>query len=534
MTSLLSRNTEGSPTLAGANLEGISPTRTASNELNNEVTIIEISPHCDSVTAFQRLLNGLKSHSQHLFFLDSALRHPGMSRYSFLGCQPFLVLKSKGRNITVANDTGVKEMEGNPFAVLRSYLRAFSGGVLQYAPTALSFAGLPTICRTGGAVGYLGYDLHHFLERLPRNTVDDLGFPDMYFGFYDKFVVYDHEEDRCFLVGRNLQEKRVQEFTDLLVASGGEERGLKGLNHKRKRCQPRTRTVRGQLKGNFTRRAYLEAVRQAKEYIARGDIYQVNLSQRFQTELNSAPHELYLRLRDINPAPFSAYLQFEDNAIVSSSPERFLKVQAVSASGGQASRRVQTRPIKGTRPRGKDPASDQRLMAELLHSSKDNAELTMIVDLERNDLGKVCNYGSIKVIEKKRLEAHPTVFHLVATVEGDLYPHCDLVNLLKATFPGGSVTGAPKIRAMEIIDELEPTSRSVYTGAIGYIGFDGSMDLAIAIRTFLIKGASTQTPGGATAFFQAGGGIVADSRPEEEYRETLFKSKALIESLYEC
>ncbi|HHT9121214.1 MAG TPA: aminodeoxychorismate synthase component I, partial [Candidatus Hypogeohydataceae bacterium YC41] len=373
------------------------------------------------------------------------------------------------------------------------------------------------------------YDLHHFLERLPKNTIDDLEFPDMHFGFYDKFVVYDHEENRCFLVGRNLQSSDMQELTALLSTPSGEVKGPCSVPARLARCSNRarqgrtlhlTRKKKCQLKGNFTKREYLQAVRKAKEYIARGDIYQVNLSQRFHTELSIAPHELYMRLRGINPAPFSSYLQFGDNAIVSSSPERFLRVQ---------SGRVQTCPIKGTRPRGTNPASDQKLMAELLNSSKDNAELTMIVDLERNDLGKVCNYGSVKVIEKRRLEAHPTVFHLVATIEGDLYPRYDLVDLLKATFPGGSVTGAPKIRAMEIIDELEPTSRSVYTGAIGYIGFDGSMDMAIAIRTFLIKGSQMQ--GGATAFFQAGGGIVADSKPEEEYRETLFKSRALIESL---
>ncbi|HHT9154987.1 MAG TPA: aminodeoxychorismate synthase component I [Candidatus Tripitaka sp. YC43] len=474
---------------------------------NVPLQTIEISPHCDAVTAFQRLLGG---RPRHLFFLDSALRQHGLSRYSLLGCQPFLVLKSKGTNITVEDGTGVpQEREGNPFEVLRSYLRTFRVGATRWAAPGESEAALPPICRAGVAVGYLGYDLHHFLERLPKNATDDLEFPDMYFGFYDKFVVYDHREGRCFLVGRNLGDD-VQEFTAPLSAPGAEAA----------RRVATTKGKRRQVKGNFTKRGYLEAIRQAKEYIARGDIYQVNLSQRFQTELDCAPHELYLRLREINPAPFSAYLQFGDNVIISSSPERFLKVEAVAP---QASRRVQTCPIKGTRPRGINPSSDQRLMEELLHSTKDNAELTMIVDLERNDLGKVCNYGSVKVLEKKRLEAHPTVFHLVATVGGDLYPQYDLVDLLKATFPGGSVTGAPKIRAMEIIDELEPTSRSVYTGAIGYMGLNGSMDLAIAIRTFLIKGHS--------ASFQVGGGIVADSRPEEEYQETLFKSRALVESL---
>jgi para-aminobenzoate synthetase component 1 len=369
------------------------------------------------------------------------------------------------------------------------------------------------------------------VERLPRNTIDDLGFPDMYFGFYDKFIVYDHEADKCFLAG-NLKDSEIKELTALLSAPerARQARTLHlsstGVSATERARLARTLHANKHLKGNFTKNEYLDAVRQAKEYIASGDIYQVNLSQRFQTDLNCAPHELYLRLRDINPAPFSSYLQFGNHTVVSSSPERFLRVQGAAR---QAMRRVQTLPIKGTRPRGKDGESDKKFMAELFDSPKDNAELTMIVDLERNDLGKVCSYGSVKVIEKKRLETHPTVFHLVATVEGDLHPGYDLIDLLKATFPGGSVTGAPKIRAMEIIDELEPTSRSVYTGAIGYIGFDGSMDLAMAIRTFLIKDSHTQ--GGATAFFQAGGGIVADSNPESEYQETLFKSRALMEAL---
>ncbi|MFN3466988.1 MAG: anthranilate synthase component I family protein, partial [Candidatus Brocadiales bacterium] len=346
---------------------------------------IEVTPHCDGVVAFQRLLSGYGPHPRHLFFLDSALRHHGLSHYSILGCQPFLVLKSKGHTITVEDDAGdPQKKEGNPFEVLRSYLRAFrvEDTVGAYCNMPLP---LPDICRTGVAVGYLGYDLRHFLECLPSNTVDDLKFPDMYFGFYDKFVVYDHKEGRCFLVGKNL-EGDIQELSALLSAPGV-GRGTA--------CRTSTKK-KHQLKGNFTKKRYIEAIRQAKEYIARGDIYQVNLSQRFQTELEGAPHELYLRLRDINPAPFSAYLQFEDNVIISSSPERFLRVH-----GG----RVQTCPIKGTRPRGADPASDQRLMTELLHSPKDNAELAMIVDLERNDLGKVCCYGSVRVMDKRRLEA---------------------------------------------------------------------------------------------------------------------------------
>ena len=268
------------------------------------------------------------------------------------------------------------------------------------------------------------------------------------------------------------------------------------------------------LKYNFPKERYINAIRRIKDYIAAGDVYQVNLSQRIETHIDIPPYELYKRLRSVNPAPFSGYLGFDEVAIISSSPERFLKMNA---------RHVQTRPIKGTRPRDKDRNTDEFLKQALLLSPKDNAELTMIIDLERNDLSRVCDYGSVKVTERKVLEAYPTVYHLVATIEGDLYERYDFIDLLKATFPGGSITGAPKIRAMQIIDELEPTQRSVYTGAIGYIGFNGNADMNIAIRTFIMKGN--------TVYFQVGSGIVADSDEEEEYEETMHKASALIESL---
>ena len=268
------------------------------------------------------------------------------------------------------------------------------------------------------------------------------------------------------------------------------------------------------LKSNFTHEEYLRAVAMAREYICAGDIFQVNLSQRFEADLNIPPYELYQRLRQINPAPFASYLNFDDVSIIGASPERFLKV-----SGDW----VETRPVQGTRPRGKTEAEDKALAQELLSSMKDRAENIMIVDLERNDIGRVCRYGTVRVTETAVLETFPTVFHLTSTVVGRLSPGKGRVDLLKATFPGGSITGAPKIRAMEIIDELEPTRRSVYTGAIGYLSFDGGMDLNIVIRTILVKNGK--------AYFQVGGGIVYDSEPEAEYQETLDKGKALIQAL---
>ena len=226
------------------------------------------------------------------------------------------------------------------------------------------------------------------------------------------------------------------------------------------------------------------------------------------------PYELYRRLRRINPAPFASYLNFDDVTVVSASPERFLRIRGDL---------VETRPIKGTRPRGKDPATDAAMAKELVNSVKDQAEHVMIVDLERNDLGRVCSYGTVRVSELAALEKYATVFHLTSTVEGRLRPGKDVIDLLKATFPGGSITGAPKVRAMEIIDELEPTRRSVYTGSIGYLGFDGSTDLDIVIRTILVKEGR--------AYFQVGGAVVYDSDPEGEYDETLDKAKALMHAL---
>jgi para-aminobenzoate synthetase component 1 len=268
------------------------------------------------------------------------------------------------------------------------------------------------------------------------------------------------------------------------------------------------------IKGSFTHESYLKAVQRAREYICAGDIFEVNLSQRFRAPLPVPPYELYKRLRAINPAPFASYFNFEGVSIVGASPERFLKVTGD---------RVETRPIKGTKPRGKTPEEDKELSDDLLASKKDRAENIMIVDLERNDLGRVCRYGTVKVTELCTLETWPTVFHLTSTVVGQLREDKGIIGLLKAAFPGGSITGAPKVRAMEIIEELEPTRRGPYTGSLGYIGFDGDADLDIVIRTIVVKGG--------IAYFQVGGAVVYDSDPESEYVETLDKGRAMMRAL---
>jgi para-aminobenzoate synthetase component 1 len=270
----------------------------------------------------------------------------------------------------------------------------------------------------------------------------------------------------------------------------------------------------GKLTSTFTKAAYINAIARAKEHIVAGDIYQVNLSQRFSLPWGESPWELYKRLQRINPAPFAAYLHYPGFAVVSASPERFLR---------RTGDLIETRPIKGTRPRGKRPVEDRRLAQELEASAKDRAEHIMIVDLERNDLGRVAEIGSVRVAKMMALERFPTVHHLVSTIQARLPREKSVGDLLRATFPGGSITGAPKIRSMEIIDELEPMSRGVYTGAIGYLSATGDLDLNIAIRTLVVKNG--------VAHFHAGGGIVHDSGPAAEYQETLDKAKALFDAL---
>jgi para-aminobenzoate synthetase component I len=343
-----------------------------------------------------------------------------------------------------------------------------------------------------------------------------MGFPDLALGLYDVVLALDHEARRAFLLSSGLpetvpharmarQRARLDRFAALLAAAPP----LPPL-------APAGREVR--VASNFTRPAYEAAVARVVEYILAGDIFQANLSQRFTAELPDGLDrlDLYRRLRARNPVPFAALLEHGEVAVLSASPERFLSLHG---------RSVETRPIKGTRPRGATPEDDAQLAAELLASEKDRAENVMIVDLLRNDLSRVCRDHTVLTPEVCALESFATVHHLVSTVTGELAEVVDAVDLLRATFPGGSITGAPKIRAMEIIAELEPTRRGPYCGAIGWLGFDGSMDTSITIRTYCLKGR--------TVTFQAGGGITADSDPAAEYEETLAKARALIAALRE-
>ncbi len=434
------------------------------------------------------------------FFIDSSLSDTKSGRFSFLGSEPVAEIFVKDGKTLITRNGRDKIFSGRPMEALRKLLAACPVESDEHVP-------FPC-----GAVGYFGYDLCHQFERLPCTTVDDIVFPDMYFALHDFVITVDHAENRAFAVSVNLSGAPKRKFRNR--SRRRLDSLIKNAEIEPSEIPPPSETA-GTPESNFEKNDYLAAVVRAKEYITAGDIYQVNLSQRFSLRAARRPADLYRVLRRVNPAPFSAFIGFGRRAVLSSSPERFMKLRG---------RRAETRPIKGTRPRREgDEDFNTRMRAELLASEKDAAELAMIVDLERNDLGRAAEFGTVKVVEPRVLEEYPTVYHLVATVEADLREDVDAPGLIEVSFPGGSITGAPKIRAMEIIDELEPTRRAAYTGSIGYIGFDGNMDTNIVIRTILMK--ETQ------AFFQVGGGIVADSDPEAEYRETMDKGLALVQAL---
>ncbi|MEO8201364.1 MAG: aminodeoxychorismate synthase component I, partial [Gemmatimonadota bacterium] len=383
--------------------------------------------------------------------------------------------------------------------------------------------GLPPF--QGGAAGYLGYEFGGAFERLPQPRYNQLHLPDVAIGIYDWVIAWDHQVGKAWIIstgmpdiGERRSRRAEQRLRAVLVMLGGPVPRIERENRAETAAAPTfpVPTAPSTIRSTFTPERYQEAVRKIVEYILSGDVFQVNLSQRFEAPAPRDAFTLYRRLRVINPAPFSAYFDCGAGVIASASPERFLRFDPTT-------REVETRPIKGTRPRGATPSEDDALRLELEQSEKDRAENVMIVDLLRNDLSRVCRPGSVKVPSLLAVESHPTVHHLVSTVVGELLTEYDLRDLLRATFPGGSVTGAPKIRAMEIIAELEPTRRGPYCGSIGYWSLSGAMDTNIVIRTYVLVGDRI--------YFSAGGGVVADSNPESEYQETLDKAKALMDAL---
>ena len=450
--------------------------------------VIELGPVPEPLEVCERL-----AHLPYPILLDSAAGHDRTGRYSYFAADPVRVFEAR--------------VPDDPLPAARGALRACAA---EGDPALPPFQ--------GGLAGFIGYDYGRVLERVPAPRSDDLDVPDVLLGLYDWVISWDHQAERAWLVSTGLpaqgadRAERAARRADavrerLTRPAGTAVQRAKGEG-------PGPAAAAAPLRSNFTRTQYLAAVSRVREYILAGDLFQANISQRFDAPLAGAPFELYCRLRHRSPAPYAAWFDAGRFQLMSASPERFLRLDG---------RRVETRPIKGTRPRSTDPARDAGLAAELSASAKDRAENVMIVDLLRNDLSRVCRPGSVRATELLALEAHPTVFHLVSTVTGELEPACDAFDLLRAAFPGGSITGAPKLRAMEVIAELEPSRRAAYCGSIGYLSVTGDMDTSIVIRTCIATGGR--------AYFQAGGGIVADSDPAAEYEETLDKARALIESL---
>ena len=461
------------------------------------------------VTAFLRLRHG----GGPAFLFESVEGGERIGRYSFLGRDPFQAISAVDNQVTIARGDSVSVEQGNFFEVLERELSPYRSA---------SVPGLPPL--TGGAVGYVGYDAVRWIERIPDRQPRDTELPDADLRFYDTLVAFDHAKHRVFLIanahvkpdcGDSELERayadaqtRLDELQDALSTPRVGEEGVRSLEP----LPPGS--IADGMESNFKRQEFEDAVRKAREYIFAGDIFQVVLSQRFQKRVSVDPFDVYRCLRMLNPSPYLFFLEWDDTALLGSSPEIMVRVEDGLAM---------VHPIAGTRRRGKNVEEDQALEKELLADAKELAEHRMLLDLGRNDIGRVARFGTVEVSRREIIERYSHVMHIVSQVEGRLRGDKTVVDAFRAGFPAGTVSGAPKIRAMEIIDELEKSRRGIYSGAVGYVDFAGNLDTCIAIRTLQIhKGVATA---------QAGAGIVADSVPESEYFETIDKASALYEAL---
>ena len=455
------------------------------------------------VAAYLRLAR----HARYAFLLESVEGGEKIARYTFVGANPLEVFRYAGGACIVEGEGRMHWEHSNPIEFLRHRIG-------RYRPVRVP--GLPPL--VGGAIGYFAYDMVRLIERIPAKNPDEIGLDDAVLMLYLGLVAFDHVQHRMWIV-RNvytegeggLRAKYDAAAREVAATRRALEQPLpqnKGARRKPRRVAPL------RITSNFRPRDYLAAVRRAKRYIRAGDIFQVVVSQRFAARTHADPFEIYRALRVVNPSPYLYYLKLGDLAVVGSSPEMLVKVQG---------REAFYRPIAGTRPRGRDEKEDFRLEAELARDPKERAEHIMLVDLGRNDLGRVCEYGSVRVEKLMFVERYSHVMHLVSSLRGRLRSGVDCFDALMACFPAGTLSGAPKVRAMEIIDELEPTRRGIYAGGILYLDFSGNLDSCIALRTLVAKDGA--------AYVQAGGGIVADSVPQREYQESVNKARALILAL---
>ena len=442
------------------------------------------------------------------YLLESAEGDGKLARYSFIGIDPFLVFQSKGLKIEVIKEDKKIVLYENPLLYLRKLFDNFK---------IIPIEGLPRFF--GGGVGYFGYDMVRFIEKLPEKKIIDSKMPDCILIFARTTLVIDHLTHQLWIIINNpldqlskevAYDEAVEQIEKIIV----QIKKPIPLEELKKKVRKNNRGDNNILKSNVTREEFIEKVKRAKEYILAGDIFQVVLSQCLTKKTGLHPFEVYRSLRSLNPSPYMYYLDYGEIQVVGASPEPLVRLT------GEL---VESKPIAGTRPRGKNEAEDIELEKDISNDEKERAEHTMLVDLARNDLGRICRPGTVEVSNFMKVEKFSHVMHLVSEVKGKIQPDKDAFDVLEACFPAGTVSGAPKVRAMEIIDELEPNYRGPYAGAVGYIGFNGNMDTCITIRTIIFKGDQ--------AYIQAGAGIVADSIPEMEYKETLNKSKAMLEAM---
>lgn len=420
-------------------------------------------------------------------------------RYSIAGIKPIASVMGKNEQLMITNKQGTIVKEGKPLDLFKDWFQQY---YTESDPNLPDFQ--------GGAIGFISYDCVRHFEKLPAVAVDDLETPDIYFLLFDDVAVYDHQTSKLWLITHYYHEQEKQHAENKLQKM--KDSWTSEVNNVK---QPEL-MVNGPSSNpiTFSEKGFKEAVEAIKTYISQGDVFQVNLSVRQHFALENHPFKIYETLRKVNPSPYMAYLHFPEFQIISGSPELLVKRQGDVVS---------TRPIAGTRSRGKDEQEDLKLANELVENEKERAEHVMLVDLERNDLGRVCEYGSVHVNEFMVIEKYSHVMHIVSNVKGTLKKEANYADVIKATFPGGTITGAPKVRTMEIIEELEPTRRGIYTGSIGWIGFDENMELNIVIRTMITKDGF--------GYVQSGAGIVIDSNPDYEYKEALKKARALVQAI---
>lgn len=471
-------------------------------ELSQQYTMIPISVEMEGdtetpITLFKKLCKSPNS-----YLLESVEGGVKRGRYSYIGRNPFMILKGYENLLIIQKGAQVKQEKGDVLKIMKEIMQEYQAPSLENMPDF-----------TGGAVGYIAYDVVRNYERLPQYNGDDIQLPDLHLMIAEEVIVYDHVKQKIIIIvntptGKDARELYENAVIRLKEIQGEIQRGFY--------MEPRQFEKGASIKytSNETKESFIEKVQRAKEYIRNGDIFQVVLSQRLQIDTGLEPFQVYRNLRSISPSPYLFFIDFSEYQVTGASPELLVKVK---------NNRIETCPIAGTRPRGKDQEEDEKLAQELLSDQKELAEHLMLVDLSRNDIGKIAEFGSVKVSQYMEVYQYSHVMHIVSNVVGTLMKDYDMYDAITACLPAGTLSGAPKVRAMEIIDELENKKRGIYGGAIGYLGFNGNMDLCIAIRSILFKQKK--------AYLQAGAGIVADSNPEEEYKETLRKLKALMETI---